>query len=139
MKRDVRWVTVDDDLLAAARVMRDHDIGFLPVCDGHGVAVGILTDRDIVIRACAEDALASATTVGSVMTRGVTACRPGDSLAFAEAAMREHRVTRVVVVDDRGAPVGVLSLSDVAQYERPVKVGETLRTVAQRKYAPERP
>ncbi len=129
----------DDSLLAAARAMRELDIGFWPVVDAAGVLVGVLTDRDIVVRACAEDAHPSAVTVGSVMTRGATTCAGEDPIGVAEAKMRRHRVLRIVVTDDRGAPIGVISLSDVAQYEPPSRVGRTLQSVAERKYAPERP
>jgi len=77
--------------------------------------------------------------VRNVMTRGVIACRAGDPVTKAVALMRRHRVTRIIILDARGAAEGVLSLSDVAQYERPAKIGRTLQTVAERKYAPERP
>jgi CBS domain-containing protein len=139
MKRDVRTIAPDDDLLTAARAMRDADVGFLPVCDARGVAVGVVTDRDIVVRACAEDTRLASVTVGSVMTRGVTACAPDDPLSKVVAEMRRHHVLRVLVLDARGAPVGVISLSDIAQYEMPSRVGRTLQSVAERKYAPERP
>lgn len=139
MRRNVHAVGERDDVLVAARIMRDNDVGFLPVCDEAGSVIGVLTDRDLALRVCAEDARAPATPVGSVMTRGVISCRPTHSVAHAERLMRKHHLTRIVVIDERRRPVGIVSLSDVAQYERPSTIGRALRAIAERKYAPERP
>ena len=119
--------------------MRDKDVGFLPVCDEAGGVVGVITDRDLVVRVWAEEARPAATQVGSVMTRGTICCRPTHTLGHAERLMRRHHLTRLLVTDDRAHPVGVVSLSDIAQYERASRVGQTLKTIAERKYAPERP
>jgi len=139
MKRNVHVVADIDDALVAARMMRDHDVGFLPVCNEAGCVVGIVTDRDLALRVCAEDLRAVATPVGAVMTHGAISCRPQQTIGHAERLMRRHLVTRILVVDDEARPIGVVSLSDVAQYERPARVGRTLRAVTVRKYAPERP
>jgi CBS domain-containing protein len=77
--------------------------------------------------------------VQDVMTVGAISCRPSHSVAHAERQMRSHHLTRVVIVDADDRLLGILSLSDVAQYVRPSRVGRTVRTVAERKYAPERP
>ncbi|MBX3260486.1 MAG: CBS domain-containing protein [Labilithrix sp.] len=139
MKRPVRCARELDTVQSAARLMRDADVGFLPVCYDDGTVAGILTDRDIVTRACSGDEHPSTTIVGDIMTRAVVACRPDDALSKASARMRQHHLTRIVILDARRTPVGVLSLSDVAQYEHPAKVGRTLQTVTERKYSPERP
>lgn len=139
MKHPVTCVRRDDTVQDAARLMRDRDLGFVPVCDETGKVVGVLTDRDVATRVCAAGEPACETPVEAAMTRNVIACAPTDRLSRAIALMRQHRVTRVLVTDALGAPAGVISLSDVAQYERPWKIGRTLQTVAERKYAPERP
>jgi CBS domain-containing protein len=139
MKREVHAVADGDDALVAARIMRDHDVGFLPVCDVNGRVIGVLTDRDLAIRVCAEDSPPATRRVCAVMTGAVISCRPTQTVSHAERLMRRHHLTRVVVVDDENRPVGVVSLSDVAQYAAPARVGRTLRTVTERKYAPERP
>ncbi|MBX3212501.1 MAG: CBS domain-containing protein [Labilithrix sp.] len=139
MKQPVRCVRDTDTVQSAARLMRDADVGFLPVCYQDGSVAGILTDRDIVTRACAGDGPPSAVIVGDIMTRAVVACRPDEAIAKASARMRQHHLTRIVILDARRTPVGVISLSDVAQYEHPTKVGRTLQAVAERKYGPERP
>ncbi len=139
MKRPVVCVRKGDTVQAAAQAMRDHDLGFVAVCDERGVIVGVLTDRDVTTRVCATGERACETAVERVMTSSVIACRPTDRLSRAIALMRQHRLTRVLVTDTLGAPAGVVSLSDIAQYERPWKIGRTLQVVAERKYAPERP
>ena len=73
------------------------------------------------------------------MTRGAIACRPTHTVAHAERLMRKHHLTRIIVVDEQRRPIGIVSLSDVAQYERPSRIGQTVRAIAERKYAPERP
>lgn len=139
MRRPVHTAFEGDTVLVAARTMRDADVGILPVRDAREVIVGVLTDRDIATRVCAEAVDPVTALVRNVMTRAVIACRPTDPVTKAVALMRRHKVTRIIVVDERSAAVGVLSLSDVAQYERPAKIGRTLQIVAERKYAPERP
>jgi CBS domain-containing protein len=113
MTRDPRTVEVSDSLVDAAREMRDGDIGNVIVTDGGQVA-GIVTDRDIVIRAIAEGREAQSTTVGDVCSSGPRTLAPGDSVDAAVAAMGENGIRRLPVVSD-GELIGVLSLGDVAQ------------------------
>jgi CBS domain-containing protein len=138
MKRNVHSIRERDSLQKAAQLMREQDIGFLPVLDRRGKVVGIVTDRDIVIRGCESGACASTTPVRDVMTLEAITCRPEDLLTHAEALMSEHHISRLPIVD-RGALVGIVSLSDVAQYDRPTRIGRTVQRIAERKYAPERP
>jgi CBS domain-containing protein len=139
MKRNVRVIAEGDDARAAARLMRDEDVGLLAVCDGRGGVVGVLTDRDIALRVCVGRDPPNAVLVRTVMTKNPICCRPTHRVAHAEALMRRHRVTRILVIDDAGKLVGIVSLSDIAHYEPPSKVGAIFRSVAERKYAPERP
>ena len=104
MKRNVHAVAELHDAFTAARMMRDHDIGFLPVCDAGGRVVGVLTDRDLAIRLCAEDGHAATTTVAALMTRAAVTCRPTHSIAHVQRLMRKHRLTRILVTDGSGRP-----------------------------------
>jgi CBS domain-containing protein len=135
MRRDVVVLTPETTVLDAAQRMRDANLGFLPVC-ADGALVGVLTDRDIVVRACAAGLDLGRTPVAAVMTKEPVTCRAAGSLVVAERTMRAKRKARLPVVDRRGCLVGVLSLSDVAQYETSSRTGEILFDVSQRKYDP---
>ncbi len=139
MRQPVRTVSERETIQTAARLMREADVGFVPVCNRHGVVMGIVTDRDIATRVCAENEPAAHTTVSSVMTRGVITCRANEPISKAERLMRQHRITRILITDPLRHPVGVISLSDLVQYEPSARVKRTLQSVAERKYSPERP
>lgn len=132
MKRHIHRARPTDSLRAVAQKMREEDIGFLPVCDEEDRVMGVVTDRDIVVRACADDRSMSATRVETILSPDIIACRPTHGVGHAEALMRKHRKSRIVVTDADGKLVGVISLSDIAQYEP--RAGETLAAVASRKY-----
>ena len=109
-----RTVTLDRDasLVEAARLMRDEGIGDVIVVEGEDAA-GIVTDRDIVIRAIAEGADPNTTRLGQVVSRDLTAVAPDDPVERAIELMREKAVRRLPVLED-GKPVGVVSLGDLA-------------------------
>jgi len=131
MRRPVKFVKSGATLAVAARTMRDAHVGFVPVCDATGRVRGVVTDRDLVIRAIADDRDPCRTLVDEIMTRDIVYCRPIDEIAVAEQKMREHRKSRVLVLADDKRAVGVISLSDLAARRDPEAV-ETLRQVAQR-------
>lgn len=135
MKRHVERVRPSDSLRVAAQKMREHNLGFLPVCDASDRVLGVLTDRDIVVRACALGRSLDET-AQAIMSPDVIACRPSDSLHHAEELMISMRVARVVITDPHGILVGLVSLSDVAQYESAHRTAETLQRITSRKYDP---
>jgi CBS domain-containing protein len=132
MKGEAERVRPEDTLHHAAQLMRDRNIGFLPVCDAEERALGTITDRDIVIRACADDRAMGSTRVEEVMSREVVACGPGDDIEECEALMAKRRKSRVMICDEGGRLVGVISLSDIARRERARVAGKTLRRIAKR-------
>jgi CBS domain-containing protein len=134
MTREVETIAPSATVVEAARRMRGLGIGFLPVCQSDSTPVGTVTDRDIVLRAVADEKPLS-TAVEEVMTGEVVACRPHDELERAEELMRTNQVSRVLVVDDDGRIAGVISLADVARYELEREVGHTLADVKQQSEA----
>jgi CBS domain-containing protein len=129
MTRRVFSCRAEDNLATAAAVMWDHDVGSLPVVDGAGRAVGMITDRDICMAAYTRGARLDDITVDSVMSRHVYACSPEQSVAKAEELMRLDRVRRTPVVDERGILLGILSLADLAReavLQKRRKYGEPL-------------
>jgi CBS domain-containing protein len=113
MTRDPRTTEIGDSLVDAAREMRDGDIGNVIVTDGGQVA-GIVTDRDIVVRAIAEGRDPQSTTVGDVCSSGPRTCEAADSVQAAAQAMGENSIRRLPVVRG-GELVGVVSLGDLAR------------------------
>jgi len=130
MKTKIECVTPTDAASAAAAKMRDANIGFLPVCDGAGKVVGVVTDRDIAIRLVAEQR-SFTLPVSEIMTREVVFCRPDDDLEEAKKQMAERRKSRVVCLDDQDTLVGVISLSDLIGYDE-VGAARTMTEVSQR-------
>jgi CBS domain-containing protein len=112
-------VTVEatDTVVAAARSMRDGNIGDVVVVD-NGQIQGILTDRDIVVRALAEGRDPARTTVGEICSRELTTLSPNDAIGDAEKTMRARAIRRLPVVEG-GRPVGIVSLGDLAVERNP--------------------
>jgi CBS domain-containing protein len=130
MKSDAHSISPETPTQAAAREMRDANVGFLPVCDDGGKVLGTITDRDITTRVVAEGKSPS-TPVRDVMSREVIACRPDDELKDAESAMTRAQKSRLLITDDGGKLLGVISLSDLAKTEG-ADAGRTMRGVTQR-------
>jgi CBS domain-containing protein len=117
-RRNVITVRKTDPVIAAARLMRQHHVGYLVVVepDFTGATqrpVGVLTDRDIVVGVVAQDANLDALTVGDVMTPDPVVVLQTDPVAVALQEMRRIGVRRVPVVGSVGELCGVLSLDDV--------------------------
>lgn len=100
-------------LQEAAQKMRDLDVGPLPVCEGERV-VGMITDRDLAVRAVAMGSDPRTTRVREVMTREVVCASEGDRLVHAAELMEKMQVRRIPVVDRDQRILGILSLGDVA-------------------------
>lgn len=98
---------------AAARLLSRHNVGILPVCK-HGNLVGVVTDRDIVLRCVAAGLSADSTAISQVMTQRVITVSPDDELRLAAGKMATEQVRRLPVVQDRRL-VGIVSLGDLAK------------------------
>ena len=112
-----------------ARMMADVESGAVPVTDS-GKVIGLVTDRDIVLRAVAEK-LALDTPVAEVMTADVETCREDDNVADAAAKMGARQIRRLVVLNEGGQLSGILSLGDVALEYGAKAVGRTLEEISQ--------
>jgi CBS domain-containing protein len=93
--------------------------------------LGTVTDRDLAVRVLADDRPASVP-VSDVMTQPVVTCRPDDDIRTVQKLMGQHHKSRIVVVDESERAVGIISLSDIAQYVEEAGVGQTMKKVSER-------
>jgi CBS domain-containing protein len=120
MSKNPRSVSPDTPVSEAAQLMKEEDVGLVPVVERVGGAetrgrlVGVVTDRDIAIRAVAEGRAVDSP-VSDVMSGGVKTCSPDDSVEDAMAMMGREQVRRIPIVDERGSLVGVVSQADVVR------------------------
>ena len=105
---------VNDTLQTAAMLMWDHDCGAIPVVNDDGAATGVITDRDICMAAYTQGRPLDEMLVNTAMAHQVFAVTPDQNVEDAERVMAERQVRRLPVVDAWGAPVGMLSLDDLA-------------------------
>jgi CBS domain-containing protein len=127
----IQTVAPGASLAEAARKMASQDIGSLPVCAEPRVVVGIITDRDITVRAVARGLDPNQTPVQDVMTREVLACRADSGVEAACELMESRQVRRIVVIDEQDAPIGIVSLGDLALSLRESQSGEVLKKVSE--------
>ncbi|MBC8119575.1 MAG: CBS domain-containing protein [Burkholderiaceae bacterium] len=127
MTPDVEVLRPEETLRDAARAMADLDVGSLPVCDGRRL-VGMITDRDITIRAVAEGKSVD-TAVSEVMTDNVVWCVETDSVDDVLQQMADAQIRRIPVVDANRQLVGIVALGDIA-LEEDDDVDETLRDIS---------
>jgi CBS domain-containing protein len=129
MTSSVTTATREHTLQDAARLMRDGDMGSVPVVED-GKLTGIVTDRDIVVRAIAEGKDISAS-VAEAMTTDIFSVRPDDFAFEAVRLMGDKQVRRIPVVDEDGKLAGIISMADVAlEMEDEKEIAETLEEIS---------
>ncbi len=129
MTSSVKTATRGQSLREVAVMMRDGDMGSIPVVED-GKLVGIVTDRDIVVRSIAEGKDAS-TPVGESMTTEIFSVRPDDFVFEAIRLMGDKQVRRIPVVDENGALAGIIAMADIAlEMEDEREIAETLEEIS---------
>ena len=130
-----RAVTPDTPVSEAAQLMKSEDVGALPILDGDQLA-GIVTDRDIVIRAVASAKDPRGMPVREVASREVTTIGPDDSLSDALELMARAQVRRMPVVDKDNRLVGMLAQADVALQAKEKDVGALVEEISKPETGP---
>jgi len=131
MTPDVECVWPDDTLQEAAAKMKDLDVGPLPVCD-HDHIAGMLTDRDITVRAIAKGLDPRSTRVREVMSRAVIYCYEDEDAEDAARLMQERQVRRILVLDRDQRLVGIVSLGDLAaEAGDPRRIGQIFQDISE--------
>jgi CBS domain-containing protein len=131
MTRDVETVRPDTSLKEAAELMRTLNVGPLPVVDGENL-VGIITDRDIVVRAVARGLDPNSTRVADAMTGEVECVFQDEDVEVAMRKMREEQIRRILVVERNGRKlVGIIALGDLAESLDDKAAGQTLEDISE--------
>ena len=128
MTSDVKTAAPSQSLTDVARLMKQEDVGSVPVVDGERL-VGVVTDRDIVVRGIADGSDPHAIKAGDIASRDVVTVKPGDDLDDAMRLMAQHQVRRLPVVDD-GHLVGVVAQADMAQEAKEKDVGHVVEEIS---------
>jgi len=130
MTRSLNVAAPDTPATEVAKQMRDHDIGAMPVMEGDHI-VGIVTDRDIVVRGLAARNDLAAVPVKDLMTPNPITVKPDESLVNVSKIFSHNKIRRLLVVDDADKPLGIISLGDLAAgFHNPFRVADTLEEVS---------
>ena len=131
MTQGAECVGETQTLVDAARKMRDLDVGALPVCGDDDRLKGIVTDRDIVIQAVAEEKDTRGMPVREVASREVVTIGPEEDLSEALKLMASYQVRRIPVVDEDNRLVGIVAQADVAREVKEKDSGQLLQEISQ--------
>ncbi len=131
MTAGIRIAEPDEALAHAARKMRSQNIGALPVIENRTL-IGMLTDRDIAIRAVGANLDPASVRVRDIMSEDCFWCSENETLEDAVRIMEQNKVRRLPVMNDKHGIVGMLSLEDVALHAPASLTGEVLKAVANR-------
>jgi CBS domain-containing protein len=129
MTTNPKTVTADATLVEAAKIMRDEDTGVVPIVDG-GNLVGVITDRDIAIRAVVEGKDAQSTKVRDIASKDIVTVDPQQDLEEALRLMAKHQVRRLPVVEEDGTLVGIVAQADVARAGDDARTGEVVEEIS---------
>lgn len=130
MTRGVRAMAPEDSVEFAAQAMDELNVGVVPVCDGDEL-VGIVTDRDIVVRCVAQGRPVATTPLREIISTEPECAHENDALDEVLARMGERQIRRLPVLDSRGRLAGMLSLGDVAAKDRPQRAAQALGGVSE--------
>lgn len=129
MTKSVRTASPGDTIRQVAELMRDGDMGAVPILD-NGKLVGIVTDRDIVVRSVAEG-IEPGSPISSVMSGDLSTVTPDDFVFTAIRQMGDRQVRRIPVVDNDGGLAGIISMADVAlETEDEIEIAEALEEIS---------
>ena len=130
MTPDPQCVKEDETLVDAARLMRDLDVGALPICGNDNRLKGMLTDRDIVVKCIADGGDPSSVTAGSLGQGKPITIGADDDIQEALEVMQQHQVRRLPVIDGHDL-VGIISQADIALSLSAAETGETVAEISE--------
>jgi CBS domain-containing protein len=125
---EVYSVKPETNIYEVAKLMGKNHIGCVPVCDNNNCLVGVITDRDIILRSVACGKNAQNTKASEIMTNNVCTCNENDDICDAEYKMTKNQIKRIPVVDNNKV-IGILTLGDLAHHEQEIGENEFCNTV----------
>jgi CBS domain-containing protein len=134
MTEELVYCMPEDTVTQVAQLMKREDIGPVLIVDDdqHRTLVGIVTDRDLVLKVIAEGLNPEATRVGDVMSKKLVTCRADDDVDVAMKAMAQFQLRRIPVVEDNMRLVGIISQADVAtRTNQPERTGEVVKEISE--------
>ena len=129
MTPNPRTIETDRPIMEAAKLMRDGDIGMVPIIEGDKL-IGTITDRDIAIKVVADGKDPSTTTVREIASTNLVTIDPQQDLDEALRLMAKHQVRRLPVVEEDGKLIGVVAQADVARHSSDKKTGELVEEIS---------
>jgi CBS domain-containing protein len=130
MTTDPTSVVADNPVVEAARIMKEKDVGIVPVVEG-GRLVGTVTDRDIAVRVVAEGKDPQSVRVREIASTDVVTVDPQQDLDEALRLMASHQIRRLPVVEEGGKLVGIVAQADVAREANDKQTGELVEEISQ--------
>jgi CBS domain-containing protein len=130
MTSNPRSIEPSTTVTEAARLMKTGDVGSVPIVDGDQL-VGVVTDRDIVIRVVAETKDPQSTTAGEIASRDLVTVDPEQDLDEALRLMAQHQVRRLPVAEEDGRLVGILAQADVAREGKDTQTGQVVQEISE--------
>ena len=131
MCKDVAYLTPDATIQDCAKLMSSKHIGCIPVCDTNKKVVGIVTDRDVILRSIAWNKDVKNTPLSDIMTTDVYYCNENDEVNYAQSTMSTEQIRRLPVVNENEQIVGIITLGNLCanQYVDTDGIGETLEDI----------
>ena len=128
---EVAYLTPESTVEDCAKLMCNKHVGCIPVCDNNKTVVGIVTDRDVILRSIACDKDIKNTPISDIMTCNVCSCGPDEEIDEAEKKMSNEQIRRLPVVDENSIIIGIVTIGDLCtnQNINTEGVGQTLENI----------
>lgn len=129
MHKGISTANLNDSVRRVAELMKQEDIGAVPIMENNR-AVGVVTDRDIVV-SCVAEGYSLDQPISHAMTEGLVCVRPDQNIEEASRLMEKNQVSRILVVDQSERPVGMVSLRDLTRSQSDDRKGEVISQIKQ--------
>lgn len=131
MTPNPRTCSPQDLSIEPGKIMRDEDVGIVPVVEENQKLVGVVTDRDLCLGVVAEGKHPREVKIADCMSEELITCKPEDNVQKAQELMQEYQVRRIPVVDNQGRIVGMIAQADIAlKVGKPEEVTETVKNIS---------